>query len=155
VYVALVNRQPDQWYLEWISGADYVVQSKTAKLIDSLYADAVGRGPFVRFDLPCRDPGLTALIQNPLTAGLVHFRRDCYQFAVQKLREAVSADPTLARIAVDQGQIPTALQEAELAVGLKENDGVLRYDYGVLLYRAGKIAEAEEQFAKAVELEPY
>jgi Tfp pilus assembly protein PilF len=241
-YVALLNRQPDQWYFEWINGAEYVMKSKTAKLIDSLYADAVQRAPFARFDLPCRDPGLTAQIKDPLTAGIWHYRRDCFQFAVQKLREALAADSslvltrltlaralfftqqyrdaaveiqvvldslrardqkylgqwynskeflerslalallrardipgaraalgraltedlsyypahaTLAQIAMDQGQIPMALQEAELAVGLEENDGVLRYDYGVLLFRSGKIAEAEEQFKKAAELEPY
>jgi Tfp pilus assembly protein PilF len=62
---------------------------------------------------------------------------------------------SLAKIAMDRRDVATALREAEQAAALQENDGVLRYDYGVLLFRSGKIPEAEAQFKKAVELEPY
>jgi tetratricopeptide (TPR) repeat protein len=65
------------------------------------------------------------------------------------------AHAELAQIAMDQRDIQTALQEADLAVGLKEDDGVLRFDYGILLYRAGRLEDAEVQLRKAVEREPY
>jgi Tfp pilus assembly protein PilF len=65
------------------------------------------------------------------------------------------AHVSLAKIAMDRRDVATALREAEQAAALQENDGVLRYDYGVLLFRSGKIPEAEAQFKKAVELEPY
>jgi tetratricopeptide (TPR) repeat protein len=90
--------------------------------------------------LRARDiPGARAALGRALTENLAYF----------------SAHALLSQIAMDQGQITTALQEAELAVGLQEHDGVLRFDYGTLLFRAGKLAEAEEQLKRAVELEPY
>jgi Tfp pilus assembly protein PilF len=49
----------------------------------------------------------------------------------------------------------TALQEFELALQLSSADGVLRYNYGTVLLDAGRNAEAAEQLAKAIELEPY
>ena len=84
-------------------------------------------------------PGARGALERALTENLSYY----------------PAHAMLSQIAMDQGDIKGALQEAELAVGLREHDGVLRYDYGVLLYRAGKLAEAEVQLAKAVELEPY
>jgi tetratricopeptide (TPR) repeat protein len=84
-------------------------------------------------------PGAKAALERALTENLSYY----------------PAHALLSQIATWQGQIGTALQEAELAVGLDEANGVLRHDYGVLLLRSGKLAEAEEQFRRAVELEPY
>jgi Tfp pilus assembly protein PilF len=241
-YRALYYRQPEGWRVEFDRGATYVAKSKEAKLIDSLWSEVLERDPFPYLQSPCYYADLTAEIRDPLTAGIVHYQRNCYPQAAEKLGQALVKDPALlgaritraralffsrqyraaaadiqivldslrardekyvgvwyntkellehmvglallqardtagakaalgraltenlsyfpahaelSQIAMDQKQIPMALQEAELAVGLEENDGVLHYDYGVLLFRSGKMAEAEEQFEKAVELEPY
>jgi thioredoxin-like negative regulator of GroEL len=49
---------------------------------------------------------------------------------------------------------PEAEQEYAVLVGLKPSDAVLRYNYGVFLQRAGKIAPALVQYKKAVALDP-
>jgi tetratricopeptide (TPR) repeat protein len=242
---ALWMRQPRQWRNEYNSGAGYVVKSKEAKVIDSLWPEVLKRDPLPYLRSACylgAASDALAFYNNPLDRAIVLFDVNCFRQAADTLALVLQKDPTLwglrllraralyytqqyrgaaaeiqivldtlrardekyigvwyntkelfehmiaasllrardvpgaraalgraltenlsyfpahallSQIAMDQGQIPTALQEAELAVGLKENDGVLRYDYGVLLYRSGKIAEAEAQFARAVELEPY
>jgi hypothetical protein len=83
--------------------------------------------------------GARAALERALTENLAYY----------------PAHALLSRIADAQGQLPTAVQEAELAVGLDQANGVLRHDYGVLLLRSGKLVEAEGQFRQAVELEPY
>jgi len=84
-------------------------------------------------------PGAKAALERALTENLSYY----------------PAHALLSQVATWQGQLATAVQEAELAVGLDEANGVLRHDYGVLLLRLGKLAEAEEQFRKAIEFEPH
>lgn len=238
---ALYFQQPAGWRLEYGKGANYVLKSKEAKLIDSLYPEILQRDPFPTLQTPCVFPELVDS-RDHVIAGLDFYYRGCYRQSAERLQAALAKDPSLlglrlqraralyyaqqyrgaaaevqivldslrardekhlgpwyntkealehmvaaallrardipaaraalgraltenlsyhpahallSRIAMDQGDIPAALQEAELAVGLREGDGALRFNYATLLTRAGKLAEAEVQLAKAVELEPY
>jgi Tfp pilus assembly protein PilF len=244
-YTALWMRQPRQWRSEYSRGAGYVLKSKEAKLIDSLWPELLKRDPLPYLRTTCY-LGMAATdmgyFNTSLERALVLYDYNCYRHAADTLARALEKDPslwglrlargralyytqqyraaaaefqivldtlrarddkyigqwyntkellehmaaaallrardvagaraalgraltenlsyypahaTLARIAMDQGQVSTALQEAELAVGLREDDGVLRFHYGVILFRSGKLVEAEEQFRRAVEMEPY
>ena len=61
----------------------------------------------------------------------------------------------LARLASLQQEHDEALLEYEQAVQLADKDPVVRLDYGLALLRARKSAEAEREFRRAIELEPY
>jgi tetratricopeptide (TPR) repeat protein len=60
----------------------------------------------------------------------------------------------LAELALSENDTRTAIAEYEQAVALKEDDGVLRHDYGVALAAAGRFEDAEPHFRRALELEP-
>jgi Tfp pilus assembly protein PilF len=240
-YLALYWRQPAGWREEFDRGAKYVLKSKDAKLIDSLWPEILKRNPFPHLLSPCYYPELVDS-RDPMVAGLQFHNQGCHRQAAERLETALARRPQhwglrlrraqslfftreyraaaaevqvvldtlrnkdekyldqwyntkefleymvamalfrardipgakaalgraltenlsyypahamLSQIAMDQGDISVALQEADLAVGLREDDGVLRFDYGVLLHRAGKLAEAEAQLKRAIELEPY
>jgi tetratricopeptide (TPR) repeat protein len=76
----------------------------------------------------------------------------------RSLEENVAYGPAhvrLARVALVQDALDEALQEYDQALQIEEKDPVVHNDYGVALMRAKKWPEAEAQFRRAIELEPY
>lgn len=66
-----------------------------------------------------------------------------------------AAHAALARLAAKEGDSTTAMTEFDLSVQLKPNDASLRNDYGSFLVATRHYPEAEAQFRKAVEIEPF
>lgn len=65
------------------------------------------------------------------------------------------AHARLADVAAAQNNLSEAAAEYEMAVGIRGDDGVLRFRYGVVLLRANRLPEAEAQLREAVRLEPW
>ena len=65
------------------------------------------------------------------------------------------AHARLGDVAEREGHFSEAQQEYELAVGLKGDDPVLRFRYGVVLMRDNQFADAETQFREAMRLDPW
>ena len=61
----------------------------------------------------------------------------------------------LARLASIQNEHDEALQEYDQAVQLAATEPTTHYDFGLGLLRADKAADAEREFRKVIELEPY
>jgi tetratricopeptide (TPR) repeat protein len=61
----------------------------------------------------------------------------------------------LARLASLQQEHDEALQEYDQAVQLAEKEPTVHFDYGIALLRARKPVDAEREFRRALELEPY
>ncbi|HUF31368.1 MAG TPA: tetratricopeptide repeat protein [Gemmatimonadaceae bacterium] len=81
--------------------------------------------------------------------------REAYQRALTEDLSLYWVHARLAELAFDERDIRTALAEYEQAIALKEDDVVLRHDYGVALSTSGRFAEAEPHFRRALEIEPY
>jgi tetratricopeptide (TPR) repeat protein len=65
------------------------------------------------------------------------------------------AHQRMAALSLMAGDTATALSEYELAVQLNNDDAPLRAEYGAVLVRLGKHAEAEPHLLRAIELEPW
>ncbi|HEV2148296.1 MAG TPA: hypothetical protein VGR37_12900, partial [Longimicrobiaceae bacterium] len=81
--------------------------------------------------------------------------REAYGRALQEDLSYHPAHAALAMLAQAAGDTATALAELDLAVQIRGDDALLRYDYGQVLAHAGKHAEAAEQLRRATELEPW
>lgn len=76
----------------------------------------------------------------------------------QALTEDLAYWPAHARlgdVAAAQGNLGEAASEYDLAVGLRSDDGALRFKFGVVLLRADRLDDAEAQLRAAIRLEPY
>jgi tetratricopeptide (TPR) repeat protein len=65
------------------------------------------------------------------------------------------AHAALGAMAEARGDTSQAVKEYDLAVQVKEDDPTLRYQYGGALFNARRYEESEEQFQKAIDLEPW
>jgi tetratricopeptide (TPR) repeat protein len=65
------------------------------------------------------------------------------------------AHQRMAALSLIAGDTATAISEYELAVQLNTDDAPLRAEYGAVLVRLGKNAEAEPHLVRAIELEPW
>jgi tetratricopeptide (TPR) repeat protein len=81
--------------------------------------------------------------------------REAYGRALGENLSFYQAHRALGKLAAASGDKEGATVELGLAVQLEPNDGILRLDYGRALERFQKFPEAEAQFRKAIELEPY
>ena len=81
--------------------------------------------------------------------------KKAYARALEENLAYAPAHVRLARVALLQGELEEALQEYAQALDIDERDAVTHSDYGVALLKAQRWAEAEAQFKRAIELEPY
>ena len=242
-WYTLWRRQSLAWRRDYRQGVEYVVKSKEAARLDSLYAEVLLRDPFSHlYSGFCYIPDQIEEVRDPLTAALLWAEGYCHEEAAQKYGEALAKTPQLLSLHVDharhlyftgeyreaigtlqtlldslrqrdatellhiyeskemfeymiaichlqmrdndaaraalgraltenlafamahaklgsvalaQGDVKTATLEYDLAVQLRGDDGLLRYGYGVALFRARRYDDAAEQFRKAIEGNPY
>jgi Tfp pilus assembly protein PilF len=89
--------------------------------------------------------------------GQYALAREAYGRALEEDLSFYMAHAHLADVARAQGDIATAVQEYETAVQLKPDAVALRHEYGRALLDAQprRNEDAEAQFRKAIELDPY
>ena len=94
--------------------------------------------------------------------GLVYLRLQDYDGAREAFGRSLLEDMSfymaharLGALALALGDTAAALSELDLAVQLNGSDGALRFIYGDVLQAARRHEEAEVQFRRAIELEPY
>ena len=96
--------------------------------------------------------------------GYAYMRMQAWDKAREAFGRALTEDMSffmaksaLARVALAQGDVETAIAELDQAIQLKADDAQLRLEYGVALLEARppRAAEAEVQLRKAIELEPW
>ncbi|HET6761259.1 MAG TPA: tetratricopeptide repeat protein [Gemmatimonadaceae bacterium] len=92
-----------------------------------------------------------ALIQ----AGELDEAREAFGRALTEDLSFYIAHQRLAALSLIAGDTATAVSEYELAVQLNADDAPLRAEYGAVLVRLGKHAEAEPHLVRAIELEPW
>jgi tetratricopeptide (TPR) repeat protein len=91
-----------------------------------------------------------AIVQQRL--GHIDATREALGRALQEDLSYYPAHLQLAFLAIDAKDTTTALTEMDLAVQLRGDDAAARYLYGFTLASAGKLADAEAQLKKTVEL---
>jgi Tfp pilus assembly protein PilF len=87
--------------------------------------------------------------------GRADAARDAFGRALVEDLSFYLAHARLAELALRQNDPSAAIAEYEQAVQLRPNEGTLRVDYGVALVAAKRLPEAEAQFRRATELEPF
>jgi tetratricopeptide (TPR) repeat protein len=92
-----------------------------------------------------------ALIQ----AGKIDEAREALGRALTEDLSFYVAHQRMALLSLIAGDTATALSEYELAVQLNNDDAYLRAEYGAVLARLGKHAEAEPHLLRAIEIEPW
>jgi len=90
-----------------------------------------------------------------LAAGRTQGARDALGRALAEDLSFYMAHARLGDIARYAGNLDMAVAEYDLAVGLKPDDGALRYGYGDVLLASEQYGEAEAQLLEASRLEPY
>ena len=242
INAVLYSRSPE-WRWEYWDGAEFVVKSKEAKLLDTLSTLTALKDPFavLRARQCAIDADIIAL-NDPVITGQHYYEQGCYSQAAEKLVAAIQKRPKavglrinraralvwsgqpvaalaelqttldtlrardtkrtarfyqskevlelmrgtiyeqqqdffnakkaygkaleenlafytaharLARVALAQGEVNEALQEYDQAIQIFGEDGVLHDDYGEALLAAGRFEDAEKEFRRAIELEPY
>lgn len=81
--------------------------------------------------------------------------KKAYARALEENVAFYMAHAKLARLALEQGELPEALQEYDQALQIEGRDPTIHNDYGVALLQSDRHADAEREFRRAVELEPY
>ena len=84
-----------------------------------------------------------------------HNAKLAYAKALEENLAYWPAHMRLARVALVQGSIDEALQEYDQVLQLVQGEPVPHLDYGYALLQAKRPADAEKQFRRAIELEPY
>jgi tetratricopeptide (TPR) repeat protein len=87
--------------------------------------------------------------------GDIEGARAAYGRALEEDLAFYPAHLNLGLLALQLGDTATGVSELQLAVEIKGDDPMLRLFYGYLLAYLKRHAEAEAQFRKAIELEPY
>lgn len=94
--------------------------------------------------------------------GLVHIAKGDLPAAREALGRALMEDLSfymaharLGAVAAATGDSAAALAEYDLAAQAGAQDASLINDYGIMLLLTGKASESEEQFRKAIAMEPY
>jgi Tfp pilus assembly protein PilF len=95
MYLALWYRQPAQWREEHDAGASYVVKSKEARQIDSVFTELLMRDPFPHLRYSCLFDEELDRDQDKVYVGLVHYQYHCYDQANAAFGKALTKDPSL------------------------------------------------------------
>ena len=90
-----------------------------------------------------------------LQAGKLAEAREALGRALTEDLSFYIAHQRMAALSLAAGDTATAISEYELAVQLNNDDAPLRAEYGAVLVRLGKHAEAEPHLLRAIELEPW
>lgn len=90
-----------------------------------------------------------------IQAGKVDEAREALGRALAEDLSFYVAHQRMASLSLIAGDTATALSEYELAVQLNNDDAPLRAEYGAVLARLGKFAEAEPHLLRAIEIEPW
>jgi Tfp pilus assembly protein PilF len=119
IYRTIWFRQRPEWRVGYDAGDAYVVNSKEARQLDSLYVEVLARNPFPYVKTPCllQEQRLD-LRKNPGGAGLLYYETGCYDLANAALALALKRNPRLliahvyrARGFFYQGQHDSALAQ--------------------------------------------
>jgi Tfp pilus assembly protein PilF len=90
-----------------------------------------------------------------IQAGKLQEAREALGRALTEDLSFYIAHQRMAALSLVAGDTATALSEYELAVQLNSDDAALRAEYGAVLVRLGKHAEAEPHLLRAIEVEPW
>lgn len=243
LYQAVYYTRSPEWRWEYYDGAEFVVKSKEAKLLDTLATLTALKDPFAHLTVrQCNLDADILALNDPVITAMHYYEEGCYGQAAEKYVAAIQKRPkaiglridraralawsgqpvaalaelqvtldtlrardtkrtarlyqskevlelmrgriyedqqdyfnakkaygkaleenlafypahaSLARVALAQNEIPEALQEYDQAIQIYAEDGVLHDDYGEALLKAGRFEDAEKEFRRAIELEPY
>jgi len=243
LYQAVYYTRTPEWRWEYYDGAEFVVKSKEAKLLDTLATLTALKDPFAHLTVrQCNLDADILALNDPVITAMHYYEEGCFGQAAEKYVAAIQKRPkaiglridraralvwsgqpvaalaelqatldtlrardtkrtarlyqskevlelmrgrihegqqdyfnakkaygkaleenlafypahaSLARVALAQKEIPEALQEYDQAIQIYAEDGVLHDDYGEALLEAGRFEDAEKEFRRAIELEPY
>ena len=166
-YQASWARQSPSWRSEYFEGAEYVVKSKEAALIDTLFYESLIRDPYAHFNgcVVYRDLEIT----DPVFLGLFHFDNQCWRQAADQLAIAIKKRPRnlmlreyRARALHILGEYGNAASELQgLIAALAERDKksfqrfyqskeMYEYMLGLTYLQDQKYAEARDAFGRAL-----
>jgi tetratricopeptide (TPR) repeat protein len=96
MYRMIWYRQTPEWRVGYDTGDPYVLKSRDARQLDSLYAEVLVRNPFPYVKTPCllQEQRLDQR-KNPGWAGLLYYETGCYDLANAALALALKRDPGL------------------------------------------------------------
>jgi tetratricopeptide (TPR) repeat protein len=126
MYRTIWYRQTPEWRVGYDAGDPYVLRSKEARQLDSIYSEVLMRDPFPFVKTPCLlEEQRLDQRKNPGGAGLLYYETGCYDLANAALALALKRDPGLlvayvyrARAFFYQEQYDSALVQLETLLGV-------------------------------------
>ena len=156
------GKQDPGWQYAYREGAQFALESKQAKQLDSLFALVVSRDPFTHFSGgTCYVPSWISDVDDPLAQGSIYYDGMCYKQAAEQWEKVLAKRPGLAGLRIDRakalhfsGANGLALQELQTALDtLRARDSKkLRHFYESkewLEYMIGLIQIEEENYSAA------
>lgn len=169
VYFGLLGRQSPEWRSEYYRGTKYVVRSKEARRIDSVWAAVLIRHPFPIRNANCYLVEGLDRYRDRLQAGLIHYVNGCYGPADDAFAEALAEDSSQMEIhlwranasyylgrydrAVTETQIvidTLRARDAKYLTRIYESKEMLEYAVGMIHLRARRLDAAREAFGRAL-----
>jgi tetratricopeptide (TPR) repeat protein len=98
MYEAYQSRQSSEWWWLYLDGAEFVVKSKEAKRLDSLFYEVMVRDPFIHIPRAtgrCQVPDWIQEVGDVRMEGQLYFNFGCFNTAVAKLDTALAKRPKL------------------------------------------------------------
>ena len=160
-------RQSPEWRGHYFNGAKFVVESKEAALLDSLWYESLQRDPYAHFR------GCTlyewASDLEPATEGLVLYDGQCYRQAADRLAVALRERPKNISLRIPRarslyavGDYAGAVQELQRVIALLderdekrlrrvyESKAMYQYMVGLAYQKAHQYDQAREAFGRAL-----
>jgi Tfp pilus assembly protein PilF len=168
-YLGLWYRQPAGWRQQYAEGAKFVVKTKEAKEIDSLFGEVLIRNPYPHFRRPCYLVEGLERQRDRTMVGLIHWDNGCYAQALEAFAQALTKDPSLLLLHVYRARgfyflrrydhtvaelnvLLDSLRagEAEQLVHWYDSKEMFEYMIGMAERAAGRLPQAREAFGRAL-----
>jgi tetratricopeptide (TPR) repeat protein len=169
VYYGLLGRQSPEWRSEYLRGTKYVVKSKEAHQIDSVWQAVLIRHPFPIRAANCYLAEGLERNRDRFLVGLIQYENGCYGAADDAFAEALAKDSSQIGIHLwranasyylgryDQALVETQIvidtlraRDAKYLTRVYESKEMLEYAVGMIHLRAGRPDAAREAFGRAL-----
>ena len=168
---SLWYKQSPEWRDEFRAGAEFIVKSKEARELDSLFLAALIHDPFVHlYNTVCYVPEWITQVRSAVGRAYVYYDGGCYARAAATFDTALAKQPKRLSMRLDRarasywvGHYGNAIKELQIVldtlrardqkklVHAYESKEMLEYMLGAAYARDGQYAQAREAYGRALE----
>ena len=170
-WMSLWYKQSPEWRDEFRAGAEFIVKSKEARELDSLFLEAQTHDPFVHlYNTVCYVPEWITQVRSAVTRAYVYYDGGCYARAAATFDTALAKHPKRLSMRLDRARASywvehygNAIKELRIVldtlrardqkklVHAYESKEMLEYMLGAAYARDGQYALAREAYGRALE----